>query len=175
MDRVDRLLAIEEIKKLKARYFRSLDAKDWEMFADVFADDAVVDYRSAATDDTDVNSMPSATEELIRGRGTITQSVKDVLGDTQSVHHGHMPEIEIIDDDNASAIWAMFDILRFSPGQAVSEMVGYGHYHETYLRVDGSWKIATLKLTRLRLDNILPSRPAEGSAASGSPDVGSRA
>ncbi len=34
---------IEEIKKLKARYFRALDAQDWELYASVFAPDVVVD------------------------------------------------------------------------------------------------------------------------------------
>jgi hypothetical protein len=26
---------------------------------------------------------------------------------------------------------------------------GFGHYHETYTRKDGQWRIASLKLTRL--------------------------
>ena len=34
---------LEEIKKLKARYFRSLDSKDWETYAGVFAEDCAVD------------------------------------------------------------------------------------------------------------------------------------
>ena len=32
MTTVDELLAIEEIKQLKARYFRCVDTKDWEGF-----------------------------------------------------------------------------------------------------------------------------------------------
>lgn len=28
---------------------------------------------------------------------------------------------------------------------------GYGHYHETYLRIEGQWRIQTSKLTRLRV------------------------
>ena len=34
---------VEEIKKLKARYFRGLDSKDWDLYASVFTDDVVVD------------------------------------------------------------------------------------------------------------------------------------
>jgi hypothetical protein len=26
---------------------------------------------------------------------------------------------------------------------------GFGHYHETYRKVSGEWRIATLRLTRL--------------------------
>ena len=31
-------------------------------------------------------------------------------------------------------------------------MRGFGHYRETYRKVDGQWRIATLDLTRLRVD-----------------------
>ena len=31
-------------------------------------------------------------------------------------------------------------------------LYGYGHYHETYEKVDGRWYIKTLKLTRIRVD-----------------------
>jgi len=34
---------IEEIKKLKSRYFRGLDTIDWDAFRDVFTDDFVSD------------------------------------------------------------------------------------------------------------------------------------
>ena len=29
---------------------------------------------------------------------------------------------------------------------------GYGHYHETYAKVDGEWRIASSTLTRLHMD-----------------------
>ncbi|MGE4306888.1 MAG: nuclear transport factor 2 family protein, partial [Novosphingobium sp.] len=38
---------IEEIRKLKARYFRSLDSKDWDLYGSLFASDVVVDLRRA--------------------------------------------------------------------------------------------------------------------------------
>ena len=31
-------------------------------------------------------------------------------------------------------------------------MHGYGHYHETYEKLDGRWLIKTIALTRLRVD-----------------------
>ncbi len=37
------LLAIEEIKALKARYFRCMDTKDWDGFAALFTIDASLD------------------------------------------------------------------------------------------------------------------------------------
>ncbi len=43
----------------------------------------------------------------------------------------------------------MEDHLRWPNGM---ELHGYGHYHDTYENIDGSWRIKTTTLTRLRLD-----------------------
>jgi hypothetical protein len=43
IDPVARLIAIEEIKQLKARYFRCMDTKDFVGLRTVFADDATFD------------------------------------------------------------------------------------------------------------------------------------
>lgn len=40
---LQRLIDIESIKQLKARYFRSLDHKDWDLFGEVFTHEAVLD------------------------------------------------------------------------------------------------------------------------------------
>ena len=37
----EQILALEAIKKLKARYFRCLDAKDWAGYLAVFTPDAL--------------------------------------------------------------------------------------------------------------------------------------
>jgi len=41
METVDRLWAIEQIKQLKARYFRYLDLHWWHELRELFTDDAV--------------------------------------------------------------------------------------------------------------------------------------
>ena len=43
MDAIETLLAIEELRALKARYFRCVDTKDWAGFAELFAEDALFD------------------------------------------------------------------------------------------------------------------------------------
>ena len=58
-----------------------------------------------------------------------------------------MPEIEIQDEENATGIWAMDDVVDM-PGLLLQ---GWGHYHESYRKVKGDWKIARIRLTRLRL------------------------
>src|SRR3546814_16668924 len=71
-----------------------------------------------------------------------------------SVHQGHQSEIELTDDDRATGIWAMSDRLFMPAGMPFSLMTGYGHYHETYEKSDGMWKIKTLRISRIRVETI---------------------
>jgi hypothetical protein len=49
MDPLNRLVAIEEIKQLKARHARVVDTKRWESLADVFTEDAVMRHPHLGT------------------------------------------------------------------------------------------------------------------------------
>jgi hypothetical protein len=146
MDTVDRMQAIEEIKQLKARYFRCMDTKDWAGFEKVFSADAVMDMRGEMRDGT------TEGDGLVEGAPAIAQFVRGAVDAVTTVHHGHMPEIELTGPDTARGVWAMEDMLRWPPGGPIAELHGYGHYHEEYTRVDGEWRIAHIKLTRLRVD-----------------------
>jgi hypothetical protein len=126
---------IEAIKQLKARYFRLMDTKQWDQWADVFTEDAIV----AASPDPN---------ETFHGRADIVRRVSSVLRNATTVHHGHMPEIQLTGADTATGIWAMYDFVDMP--QLV--LHGWGHYHEEYARQDGTWRIRRLRLTRLRLD-----------------------
>jgi hypothetical protein len=61
----------------------------------------------------------------------------------------HAPEIELTSETTARGVWALEDVVRFGPGV---NLRGYGHYHETYEKIDGQWRIKSSKLTRLRVD-----------------------
>ncbi len=145
MDDIQRLIAIEEIKQLKARYFRSIDTKDFENLRTVFASDATFDSSEALRDP--VLGTPPEFEEpaTVSGLEEIIAYISEALETGQSVHQGHTPEIELISDTTARGIVPFEDIL-------VSEALnfrGYGYYHETYECVDGAWRIKTSVIRRL--------------------------
>ena len=48
---------IEAIKQLKARYFRTMDTKDWAAMREVFADEVVVDTSSSGGKDFVTNNL----------------------------------------------------------------------------------------------------------------------
>lgn len=87
MDSIQRLVAAEQIRDLKARYCRAIDMKDWSLLARVFADDVECDYRGAATDPaTGVNLLPAATESLLRGQAEAIEALKRALTGVVSAH-----------------------------------------------------------------------------------------
>ena len=131
---------VEAIKQLKARYFRTMDTKDWPGMRAVFTDDVVMDTSESGGG-------------VITGADEFIAFLSETLADVVTVHHGHMPEIEITSPTTATGIWSMEDMLRWPNGM---ELHGYGHYHETYAKTDGGWRIASTKLTRLRSDFTNP-------------------
>ena len=143
---IERLAAIEEIKQLKARYFRSMDTKNWAGLESVFSDTAELDMRGEAADKS------KAADALIIGNANIMPFIRNAVLELTTVHHGHMPEIEIISSTSAKGIWAMEDVLRWPAGAAVKTLHGYGHYHETYRKTEEGWRIQSSRLSRLRVD-----------------------
>lgn len=143
------LLAIEEIKRLKARYFRLLDAKQWDAWGDVFTADAELRFGPGP-------------DEVLHGREAIVAGVAAALGDGVTVHHGHQPEIDVESPTSATGVWAMDDDVSLSG----LRLRGAGHYHERYARGDdGAWRIRSSHLVRLRRDLVPDPDPATVRAA----------
>jgi uncharacterized protein (TIGR02246 family) len=133
---------LEDIRRLKARYFRTMDQKDWDAWGQVFAAEAVME-------------VPEV-DVVLTGRDAIVKFVSRALAAAQTVHHGHMPEIDVTGPDTATGIWAMSDYVEWpvSEGGERSGLRGYGHYYEEYVREDGAWRIARTRLVRLRVDPL---------------------
>lgn len=150
MDVVTRLMAIEEIKQLKGRYFRFMDCKDWDGLRTIFCDDATFDARASLSLDGRGESGRSAESNnwVYRGGGVIVDFIKGAIGASRTVHHGHCHEIEILSPDEASGVIAIEDQIWDEAGLKVT-LHGCGHYHETYRRVGGQWRIHTSRITRL--------------------------
>jgi hypothetical protein len=137
MDDAAALMEIEAIKQLKARYCRYLDSKDWSAWRGLFSDDFLSDTSPAGG-------------KVIQGADDFVAFTSKSLGNRATAHQVHAPEIELTSATTARGIWALEDVVRLAPGV---NLRGYGHYHETYEKVDGGrWRITSSKLTRLRED-----------------------
>lgn len=152
MDPTAQLLAIEDIKQLKARYFRFMDCKDWDGMLGVFTPDAQFDLTGSWSTPDLVNGgwSPPFDESLkVSGRSDFVNLLKNAIGPLHTVHHGHMPEITILSEVDATGIWAMEDLIRNPEDQPYHCLHAYGHYHERYAKSPNGWAISEMRLTRL--------------------------
>jgi ketosteroid isomerase-like protein len=131
---------VEAIRRLKARYFRTMDTKDWDAMRQVFTDDVVIDTSEAGGD-------------VVRGAAELMAFLQEALDGAVTVHQGHMPEIDLTSETTATGIWALNDIVIWPNGVRLD---GYGHYYETYEKGADGWRIKSSKLTRLHADFVMP-------------------
>src|ERR1700750_1383518 len=110
---VQRLLDIEAIKQLRARYCLFLDAQEWDELRALFVDDARAVISSGTHESADA----------------LIASMSERLTGEDHVHIAAMPIIEV-DGDTARGLWSF------------NNRGALGHYQEEYRRVDGDWKIA---------------------------------
>ncbi len=145
----ERLIAIEDIKRLVAKRIRTMDTKNWVEYDTCHAPDATLDSFGTLPD----RHKPAGS--IARGKDQILDMIKKVVDGKvklTTVHHAHTPEIEITSPTTANGIWAMEDLLWWRNGDKEEHLHGWGHYHEIYVKIDGAWLIHSRVLTRLRVD-----------------------
>lgn len=91
----------------------------------------------------------------ITGVENIIAWVAESTADQVSVHHGHRPDLRFTSDTSASGVWAMEDRLFRTAAHSLVDGSNYvhgsGHDRETYTADAGTWRIASTRLTRLRV------------------------
>ena len=132
------LEAIEAIKRLKYRYFRTLDLKAWEEFGDCLATDVRARYGTHVMKDPvhfdDRDAVVAFMSENLH-RGVIT------------VHVAHHPEIEV-DGTDATGSWCFEDTVIVPEFQ--TQIRGAGYYTDRYRKdSDGAWRIASTEYERI--------------------------
>jgi hypothetical protein len=153
MDPLYILQNTEQIKQLKSKYFYYLDHKDWNGWkTEVFSAEATMECKEDRPD-------------IVEGIDDIIAYLIRVVTGVLTVHHGHMPNIQITSPTTAKGIWAMEDLLFVPadkcPDGKAARLHGYGHYHETYVLQENGWRIKSLRLTRLLNPVKLLSEPEE--------------
>jgi hypothetical protein len=127
------LAALEEIRRLKARYCQYVDQKRWSELGALFATDAVMGSERAGTSHT------------TQGRDAIVARIREVLAERPTLHHATNPDIRLCSPTSAEGTWTVSYTSQGGP-------TGHGHYLESYVRRDGRWLCA--KMT-LRVDFVV--------------------
>ena len=148
MDLIEKLTAIEEIKALKARYWRAVDSKDLELLRSVFADeDCEIDMRNP--------TGPNTGGAVVYDPDAFSKNCLRALADYTTAHHGHNPEIDIVSPTEATVNWPMEDRLWLTEGAkgvGFEYLHGWGNYHDRYRKTEKGWKISFTNLQRSRVD-----------------------
>lgn len=152
---IEHLNDIEDIKQLKARYCRLIDQKKWDELEAEFMPDAAIEIAGAPGGADDTQRFTSS-HAFIEG-------LRQLMGPLVSVHQVHAPEIAVLDAENAHGTWTISDRLVFPDGNPLKVLHGWGIYHETYRKISGTWRFASLRLERLLVE------PVEGTAATNAP------
>ncbi len=150
MNDIERLVAIEAIKTVKARYLRGVDTGDTEGVKAILAEDCELDFRGCCTDPASGRDFLPSMNIVLNGNA----GWRSALGESgiRSTHHCHNVEINFASDVEASATWSMTDRLFMPAGSGFSVMTGYGYYHDTYQKTDGAWKIKTMRIERILVE-----------------------
>ena len=131
------LEALEDIRRLKYRYFRTLDLKLWDEFGETFAADAVGRYGTKVYGELDA----------LEGREAIVGFMSEKLSnDIITMHLAHHPEIDV-DGDTAEASWGFEDTV-IAPELNVM-IRGAGYYRDRYRREADGWRIAETSYERI--------------------------
>ncbi|HKQ80830.1 MAG TPA: nuclear transport factor 2 family protein [Steroidobacteraceae bacterium] len=138
---IEKLLAIEEIKQLKARRDRAVDLKEWDIYRDLHAPDhqSINDGYPPWTRDDMVNHL------------------RYDIGHVDIQHLSHTPDITIESQTTASGIWYLEDYHFWKQGEEDHWLHGFGFYHERYEKRDGRWLFTQRRIQRLR---VMASRGA---------------
>ncbi|WP_242676583.1 nuclear transport factor 2 family protein [Rhodococcus sp. ABRD24] len=135
---VEELDALEDLRQLKYRYFRTLDLKRWDEFADTLADDIVASYGTHALRDPLV----------FRGRDALAGFMRDALGPAvTTVHIANHPELSVEGTD-ATGTWSFEDTVIVPDAKSIIR--GAGYYTDRYRRDDdGRWRITETSYERI--------------------------
>ncbi|RCW44586.1 SnoaL-like protein [Halopolyspora algeriensis] len=132
------LHALEEIRRVKYRYLRSIDLKRWDELAGTLTEEATADYG------TPVRGEPLR----LAGRDAIVEFMRQNLGpDIITVHSCSQPEIDI-DGDTAAGTWCFDDTVIVHRHRLMIR--GSAYYEDRYRReADGAWRIEHTGYVRL--------------------------
>jgi hypothetical protein len=133
MSDVEWLVALEEIKQLKARRDRYVDAHDWEGYEALHAPDHV--------SHNDGYEPWTSAKEMI-------ENVRRIMDPMITIHHSYDPEIVFDTPTRARGIWAMTGAVLNGEDDSATWSIGYGYYYETYEKRGGSWRFTTRRWHR---------------------------
>jgi hypothetical protein len=169
MSDLEWLVALEEIRQLKARRDRYIDALDFDGYEALHAPDhrschAQVDTTRLGAGEAAPVVWTSAAEMMHNVRKILTAQNRALI------HHSYDPEIIFDTPIRARGIWAMTDASAWRNDDGSEGWhILYGYYYETYEKRDGRWLFTERRWQpHLGVNSdgpVLPTVPLKGTDA----------
>ena len=133
---IQRLMDMEAIRQLKYAYFRCVDTANLEELATLFHEDVSVHF------------VGGSYEWKVQGKQDYVDNIAMAFS-TQAVgqHNAHHPEIQILSETEATALWYLEDNMWILNHNA--KTFGTAIYWDRYLKVDGRWLIKDTNYERV--------------------------
>lgn len=125
----------EAIASLKASYCQSLDGKQWDRWASLFTEDAVL-------------QLGPSTDAAVRGRAAIRRLLARQLRGARTQHEATNPEMLEEGPGRVRVVWEMRDSVE----TPLYVLDGAGFYEDRYVQTSAGWKIAALRLHRTKVE-----------------------
>lgn len=139
---------LEAIKRVKYKYMRCLDTKNWDEVVECFTEDATAAY--------------SGGKYAADGRAAIVEFLVKSMDrkDFLTSHRVHHPEIDFQSETEATGVWALEDtVVDQRHGITIQ---GAAFYEDRYVKEeDGQWRIAHTGYLRT-WEEIFPRASIEG-------------
>jgi ketosteroid isomerase-like protein len=135
---LDRLVATEEIRQLKSRYFIAADAGDWKGYQAIFTPDAKLDLGMKSPD-----GKPLETPADVAG------FLESIMKDLRTQHHGHNFVVNFTSPTEAEGRWD-YEVWSWYTGAGKAPTPNqhfWGQYHEHYTKTKDGWRISAMKGT----------------------------
>ena len=146
MTDLEKLLAIEEIRKLRANWSHYYDGKEIDKLADLFTVDGVCEFAEK------YGGHWVGREQIRANYHRYSPPEKPRYG---GLHCGTNHVIDILDPEDAVGKWFIMD---FNSREGVENpIILFGVYQDIYKKVDGKWLIH-----RATLNLLWPQRDAPG-------------
>jgi hypothetical protein len=142
---LQQLSDLEEIRQLKARYFRCIDTGNHTELATCFTEDVEIDLRGGGY------------RLRVQGRADMVEFIASSFNsDVIAMHHGHTPEIRFTEPDCATGTWYLED--RFIDAGRREDTIGSSLYHDRYRRTDEGWQVEFSEYDRV-FELVSPLNP----------------
>ena len=144
---IQRLMDMEAIRQLKYAYFRCVDTANLEELATLFHQDVTVHF------------VGGSYEWNVQGKQDYVNNIamafsKEAVGQ----HNAHHPEIQMLSESEATAIWYLEDNMWILNHNARTR--GTALYWDRYLKVAGKWLIKDTRYERIyEINDQLEARP----------------